>query len=107
MLGLPDKVIPVAGMSVGWPAEAGAISPRLPLAVTVHEEAFSEDRLAECIDAYDKRRRTRRPSRRQREPDRFGTAAAYGWSDDKARQYARPQRADFGAFVRTKGFHLE
>jgi len=29
------------------------------------------------------------------------------WSEDKARQYAEPQRADFGAFVRAKGFCLD
>lgn len=107
MLGLPDKVIPVAGMGLGWPAETGAISPRLPLSVTVHEEAFSEDDLAERIDGYDKRRHALRPYRRQREPERFGTAAFYGWSEDKARQYARPQRTDFGAFARQKGFKLD
>src|SRR5947209_10196363 len=31
MLELPDRVIPVSGMCVGWPAEAGHISPRLSL----------------------------------------------------------------------------
>jgi len=32
---------------------------------------------------------------------------SYGWSEDKPRQYAEPLRADFGAFVRVKGFRLE
>lgn len=107
MLKLPDKVIPVAGMSVGWPAEPGAISPRLPLSVTVHDEEFSEDDLTARIDGYDRRRAALRPYRRQRQPERFGEAAFYGWSEDKARQYATPQRADFGAFVRGKGFKLD
>ena len=31
MLELPQRVIPVAGMCVGWPSEAGHISPRLSL----------------------------------------------------------------------------
>jgi nitroreductase/FMN reductase [NAD(P)H] len=31
----------------------------------------------------------------------------YGWSEDKARQYGVPQRTDFGAFVRGKGFKLD
>ena len=31
MLELPEKVLPVAGMCVGWPAEQGALSPRLSL----------------------------------------------------------------------------
>lgn len=107
MLGLPDKVIPVAAMSVGWPADEGAISPRLPLDVTLHEETFVERDLAGQIDGYDKRRHAQCPYRAQREPDRFGTAPFYGWSEDKARQYATPQRNDFGAFVRGKGFRLD
>jgi nitroreductase/FMN reductase [NAD(P)H] len=106
-LELPDKVIPVAGMGVGWPAEDGAITPRLPLRVTLHAEHFAENNLAGEIDAYDHRRAALRPYRNQRDAAEFGRAEFYGWSEDKARQYATPLRSDFGAFVRTKGFHLD
>jgi FMN reductase [NAD(P)H] len=37
----------------------------------------------------------------------LGEAEFYGWSEDKARQYAEPLRADFGAFLRAKGFCLD
>lgn len=107
MFALPQKVVPVAGLCLGWPAEQGAMSPRLPLSVRVQEERFSEDGLEEAIDAYDRRRAVSRPYRTQRDPARFGDAAFYGWSEDKARQYALPQRADFGAFVRKQGFRLD
>jgi hypothetical protein len=59
------------------------------------------------IDAYDRRRARSRPCRNQRDPARFGRAEFYGWSEDKARQYAAPLRADFGAFVSAQGFHLD
>jgi len=107
LLELPDKVIPVAGMCLGWPAEEGGISPRLPLAVTLHEDRFDDDDLAAQVESYDRRRAGLRPYRSQRDVERFGHAEFYGWSEDKARQYAKPQRADFGAFVRGKGFNLE
>jgi nitroreductase/FMN reductase [NAD(P)H] len=107
LLELPDKVIPVAGLCVGWPAEEGGISPRLPLAVTVHEDRFSDADLPTRVESYDRRRASLRPYRNQREVERFGRAEFYGWSEDKARQYAKPQRADFGAFVRSKGFKLD
>jgi nitroreductase/FMN reductase [NAD(P)H] len=107
MLELPEKVIPVAGMCVGWPAEAGAITPRLSLGTTLHQERFVEGDLAQQIDAYDRRRAALRPYRNQRDPARFGPASFYGWSEDKTRQYALPLRADFGAFVRAKGFCLD
>jgi nitroreductase/FMN reductase [NAD(P)H] len=107
MLELPDKVIPVAGLCVGWPVEEGGISPRLPLDLTVHEDRFDEGDLAAQVEGYDRRRHARRPYRNQRDVARFGQAAFYGWSEDKARQYAVPQRSDFGAFVRGKGFKLD
>ncbi len=107
LLALPEKVIPVAGMCVGWPAEPGAITPRLPLSMTLHEDRFSENDFPVALDAYDRRRDALRPYRSQREPDRFGRADFYGWSEDKARQYASPARADFGAFVRGKGFRMD
>jgi nitroreductase/FMN reductase [NAD(P)H] len=107
MLALPEKVIPVAGMCLGWPAEEGKITPRLSLETTIHAERFADDDLNAAIDAYDHRRAATRPYRAQREPERFGRENFYGWSEDKARQYAVPLRADFGAFVRSKNFRLD
>ena len=48
-----------------------------------------------------------RPYRRQRNVERFGSAERYGWTEDKLRQYSDSQRADFGAFVRSKRYRLE
>ncbi len=106
MLELPEWVFPLAGMCVGYPARAGQITPRLPLEVTVHTDRFSEAGIESHIDAYDQRRAALQPYAKQREPERFGEAPFYGWSEDKARQYAVPQRADFGAFVRRRRFDL-
>ena len=106
MLKLPQRVIPVAGMCVGWPSEKGHISPRLGLASTLHQGRYDEGNLAERIDAYDKRRAAIHPYK-PRDPARWGEVAFYGWSEDKARQYGVPQRPDFGAFVRKKGFGLD
>jgi FMN reductase [NAD(P)H] len=106
MLELPDWVFPVAGLCVGYPAEAGRISPRLPLEVTVHVDRYDETGLREKIDAYDRRRQATQPYRKQRYADLHGNAVFYGWSEDKARQYSVSERADFGAFVRSKRFNL-
>lgn len=103
LLGLPDRVVPVAGLTVGWPARPPRIAPRLSLAATVHENRFAPD-MQTGIQEYDRRRGV---PPRQRLTDRYGEKPDYGWSDDKARQYADPQRADWGAFVRAKGFSLD
>jgi nitroreductase len=107
LLALPQRVIPLAGMTVGWPAEEGGITPRLDLSCTLHEGTYDDSNFAQRIEAYDRRRDVARPYRKQRSPERWGTAPFYGWSEDKARQYADLQRADFGAFVRRKGFGLD
>ena len=107
LLALPDAVFPVAGLCAGYPAEAGRISPRLPLEVTVHVDRYDEAGVKEKIDAYDRRRHALAPYRRQRFADRYPDTAFYGWSEDKARQYSVPEREDFGAFIRSTGFSLK
>jgi nitroreductase/FMN reductase [NAD(P)H] len=107
LLRLPERVFPVAGLCVGWPAEAGAVTPRLSLATTLVQGDYGGRDIAAGIDAYDRRRAELRPYRRQRLPERWGEAPFYGWSEDKARQYAEPTRTGFGSFVRGKGFCLD
>jgi FMN reductase [NAD(P)H] len=109
ILGLPDKVFPVAGLCVGYPAAAGHVSMRLPLEATVHMDLYDGQGLAEAVDAYDRRRDARYslPPEQQRSPDVFGHASFYGWSEDKARQAAQPEGQTFPAFLRTHGFRLD
>ena len=107
LLELPDWVFPMAGLTLGYPAEPGRITPRLPLEVTVHVDRHDESRVRENIDGYDRRRHALLPYRRQRNVERQGKVDFYGWSEDKARQYSTPERADFGAFIREKKFNLE
>jgi len=107
LLELPEWVFPVAGLCVGYPAEPGRITPRLPLEVTVHVDRYDETGVREKIDAYDRRRHVLLPYRKQRYANRYANVDFYGWSEDKARQYSVPERADFGAFVRSRGFSLD
>ena len=107
LLKLPEHVFPVAGLAVGYPAEAPKISMRLPLSVTVHRNEFAEDGLDEAIAAYDRRREAAQPYAAQRGVKEFGRTETYSWSEDKARQYARPERADFGDYVKRIGFKLD
>ena len=107
VLGLPAHVFPVAGLCLGWPAHNGAMSPRLGLAATVHLDRHGGTDVAGLIEEYDARRNLTRPYRDRRDDARFGAEVAYGWSEDKARQYAGPERQGWGDFVRAAGFKLE
>ena len=50
-LRLPQLVMPVATLTVGWPAELPPLSDRLPLESFVHQETY-QDYLAQDIDTY-------------------------------------------------------
>jgi len=107
LLGLPDHVFPFAGLAIGYPAEPALVAKRLPLGVTVHRDRYAETELRAAVQAYDAEREAAQPYASQRFTAQFGQSDSYGWSLDKVRQYSQPERADFGAFVRKKGFSLE
>ncbi|WP_147112200.1 nitroreductase family protein [Tateyamaria sp. syn59] len=107
LLGLPDHVFPFAGLALGYPAAPVTLSKRLPLGVTCHVDRYKEEELRAAVEAYDKDRAATQPYGKQRFVDRFGQADTYGWSDDKVRQYSAPERAEFGAFIRKRGFCLD
>lgn len=107
ILNLPEGVIPFAGFCLGWPARNTRISPRLPLSMTLHNSLYNEATTRSGIDTYDRNRAAVQPFRHQRDTSVYGETEFYGWSEDKARQYASPLRADFGAYVRKAGFRLD
>jgi len=107
ILKLPDYVFPVAGLGLGWPLKETEISPRLSLSTTVHVDEFDDHDVIAQIRAYDQRREGQQPYLKQRSTERFGETDRYGWSEDKARQYATAQRTSFGKFIRDKKFKLE
>ena len=107
ILALPAHIFPVAGLAVGWPAKSADVAMRLPLSQTVHIDRFSDDGFDEALMEYDARREEAQPYAKQRFSDEYGEADSYPWSEDKARQYSRPERSGFGAFIRTIGFKLD
>jgi len=106
---VPDKVFPLAGLCVGYPAAEGHISMRLPLDVTLHTDRYDDSRLDDAVTAYDLRRDARYslPREQQRQPEVFGYASFYGWSEDKARQATRPEGQDFPSYLRARGFTID
>ncbi len=87
LLALPDWVVPVAGLALGYPEAKEPLSARLSLSATVHTDRYDRDAVERELDAYDARR-------------------GKSWSADKVRQYSTVWRADFSAFVKAKKFKL-
>ncbi|HEV2301780.1 MAG TPA: nitroreductase family protein [Stellaceae bacterium] len=109
ILELPPKVFPVAGLTLGYPAQEGYISMRLPLAVTLLHDRYEDGGLGAAVEDYDRRRDERHslPRDRQRSPEIFGYRDFYGWSEDKARQATAPEGRGFAAHLRAQGFSFE
>ncbi|MEL6478173.1 MAG: nitroreductase family protein [Pseudomonadota bacterium] len=107
LLNLPDRVFPAVALALGWPSAPPEIAMRLPLSVTLHENRFEDGAEDAATRAYDTVRAAHQPYSRQRAPETFGVSAAYGWSEDKARQYALPERTGFGAYLKRIGFRLD
>ena len=64
ILELPEKVFPVAGLCIGYPAAEGFVSMRLPLAVTVHDRPLR--RQPSCRRCCGLRPAPRQPAIRRR-----------------------------------------
>ena len=75
----------------------------------MHTDRYDDSAMLAEVDAYDRRRDARfsTPPAQQRMTAEYGVAEFYGWSEDKARQYATPQRKQLAAFLKSKGFGLD
>jgi nitroreductase/FMN reductase [NAD(P)H] len=87
LLALPEWVVPVAGLALGYPEAREPMSVRLSLSATVHTDRYDTAAVERELDAYDARR-------------------GKDWSGDKVRQYSKAMRADFGAYVARKRYQL-
>jgi nitroreductase/FMN reductase [NAD(P)H] len=87
LLALPEWVVPVAGLALGYPQAKEPLSARLSFSATVHTDRYDTSAVERELDAYDARR-------------------GKDWSGDKVRQYSSVMRADFGGYVGRKRFRL-
>lgn len=87
LLELPDWVVPVAGLALGFPANKEPLSARLALSATVHTDRYDTGAVERELDAYGPRR-------------------GKDWISDKVKQYSVVMRGDFGAHVARKRFGL-
>lgn len=85
LLELPDWVVPVAGLALGYPEAKEPLSARLALSATVHADRYDTEAVERELGAYGARR-------------------GRDWVGDKVKQYGVETRGNFGGYVRGKGF---
>lgn len=53
LFNLPDRVIPLFGMTVGVPAEQNEVKPRLPVEGILHVDSYDEEKYETILKEYD------------------------------------------------------
>ena len=108
MLGLPKRVFPVVGLTLGWPAEAPALKPRLPLRAVLHWERYDTSHLDEDLLAYDREMAASGiyAGRQVPVPGKPGEMEAYGWLEHSARRASQAARTHLRQEIQEQGFTL-
>jgi nitroreductase/FMN reductase [NAD(P)H] len=109
LLGLPEAVFPVAGLTLGWPEHRALPSMRLPPSVVVHRGRYHAEQLRAEVAAYDARRHGQEPLSpgKLKNNEVFGPKENVTWSENAARQLAVPERFGFRAYLRTRGLSVD
>lgn len=101
ILALPAHVFPVAGVCLGYSSSSRSATPRFGLSASLHVDRHggAGAALDGALDDFDGRYQAFRQAHLPEGAPRAGT-----WSQDKTKQYAKVQRADWGAFLKARGF---
>lgn len=98
LLGLPQRVVPLFGMCIGWPDQTPLLRPRLPISAVLHENRYDASGYADDIAAYD-------ADHAAYLKERSGGRQSSGWSEQMRARTSRPPR-EIGRFLKEQGFDL-
>ena len=108
LLHLPRLVFPLVGMTLGWPAVAPMLRPRLPLAAVLHWERYdASDEEAALVD-YDRAMVATGiyEGRQVPVPGQPDQVEEYGWQEHSARRVSQPHRTQLREVLEAQGFAL-
>jgi FMN reductase (NADPH) len=97
IVGLPDKVFPLFGMTLGVPVEEQEVKPRLPVEAVLHEERYEENRYGTLLEEYDRTLQAYYAARSRNQKTST-------WTSEMAAFFAQDRRLHMQEFLRRKGF---
>lgn len=100
LLSLPEKVYPVFGMCLGYPAQDPETKPRLPVEVILKQETYDDKKDRDLIAAYDNKVRRYYHSRTDGKKDD-------SWSEQISGMLVKEARPHMLGYLRSKGFLLK
>ena len=109
LLQLPTRVVPISGMTLGWPAAQPPIRPRLATAAILHWERYDTEGEEELLHQYDRAMIETGiyAGRQVPVPGSGGEMEDYGWMEHCARRVSGPVRPGLGQVIRDHGFALK
>lgn len=109
LLGLPELVVPVCGMTLGWPDVKPRLRPRLPLRAVLHWERYDTHGEAQALKEYDRDMIATGIYRGRQVPvpGVEGEMEDYGWQEHSARRVSKVHRPHLRAALEKRGFMLK
>ena len=98
VLELPRHVLPLFGLCLGYPAQDPSPRPRLPTALVVHENRYTNALNSEALEEYDAQVRAYYASRAGSD------GREMSWSEQIAATLAKESRPHIRAFLQRQGF---
>jgi FMN reductase (NADPH) len=108
LLELPRLVIPITGMTVGWPDVEPRLRPRLPLRAVLHWEKYDTASEDGALREYDFTMVTTGiyEGRQVPVPGKESETEEYSWTEHSARSVSQPVRTGLRAVLEKQGFAL-
>jgi FMN reductase (NADPH) len=100
VLGLPEGVAPLYGMTIGVPKFRNEVKPRLPVASILHENEYDSKKYEKQLPEYDRTMNDYYLSRGSNRKDAT-------WSGDMAEFLKAPRRLHLKEFLAKQGFMFE
>lgn len=97
LVGLPEGVFPVYGLTVGVPNEANGVKPRLPVEAVLHENEYDQVKYETLLPAYDETIQAYYKSRGSNQKSAT-------WTQQMAQFLSKPHREDLKEVLAKKGY---
>ncbi len=109
LLRLPKLTFPVCGMTLGWPAAAPRLRPRLATEAILHWEGYDAGDEERYLLDYDRAMIETGiyHGRQVAVPGQEGEVEDYGWMEHSARRVAQAVRTDLREILAEQGFDLK
>lgn len=102
LLEIPDRVIPLFGLAVGYPVEPSAVKPRLPLEHIYHEETYPQD-----AELYKRQLQQYNEEISAYYHERTQGKRADRWTAQMQARMSRPSRTYLKGFLESRKFPLK